>query len=100
MIVIGLLGTGAQCVGTLEEDGSLSNVFLLMVQPPQPGQQGIACALIPPFQPFDMDKPLKKINSSFIMSTMVASKELADVYMTRASGIVIAKPQEVSRILK
>jgi len=100
MIAIGILGSGVQCIGTLEEDGSLSNVFLLLVQPTQPEQKGTACAMIPPFQPFDMDKPAKRFDSTFILSTMAAPKELADVYITRVSGIIIAKPQEVSRILK
>jgi len=100
MVVIGILGNGTQCIGMLEEDGTLSNVYIIIIQPTPQGQQGIKCMLVPPFQPFDMEKSIPKVDSRFIMSTIPAPKELADVYTTRVTGIVMANPQDVANIIK
>lgn len=99
MTHIGLLGSGALCIGKLEEEGGdMFDVFILLLQPPPQGAQGVACALVSPFQPFGVDKAMKKIDKHHIVSTISAPSELASVYMQKVTGIVTATPKDVAMV--
>ena len=87
MIMLGVLDTGIHCVGRLEADGSLSNVYIVSVQYYKQGDPTVICDLVSPFHPFDQDEPLKAVNSQRILGTMVPPKELMDKYRDRVDGV-------------